>query len=34
MAGYTRRDSGAMRRDAERRSQQMRRRVPYIKNEG
>ena len=34
MAGYTRRDSGAMRRDAERRAQQMRRRVPYIKNEG
>lgn len=31
MADYTRRDSGAMRRDAQRRAQQMKQRVPYIK---
>lgn len=32
MAEYTRHDSGEMRRDAQRRSQQMKQRVPHIRN--
>lgn len=32
MAEYTRQDSGAMRRDAQRRAQQMKQRVPYVRS--
>ncbi len=34
MADYTRQDSGAMRRDAQRRAQQMKQRVPFVRDSG